>query len=311
MNYREVIKKNRTKTKIVLFIYLLIYTFIGLLLDVFIQGSIFHYFQNNNLIDVLKLFLTLKLIPYATISLFLFGLFSIFLSIKMFNKILLQGDNYIEITENSKNSDFKKLYNIIEELKISANMKYMPKIYLIEADYLNAFASGWNEKNTMVAITSGLFNSLTRDEIQAVMAHELTHIRNEDIKLTLIIGVMTNIMLFIVNNIIYFIGDNNNKAAQQARFLLFLLQFILPFITIILQMYLSRTREYMADSGSVELTRNPDSMINALKKIDNSYKNKNNKNQDKNLSRRVAYIHFPSSLFSTHPSIENRIKALS
>lgn len=97
----------------------------------------------------------------------------------------------------------KKLYNVIEEMKVAAGLSFMPKVYIIEADYMNAFASGLSEKSAMVAITRGLMNKLDRAELQAVMAHELSHIRHQDIKLTMMASVLSNIMLIIVDLLFY------------------------------------------------------------------------------------------------------------
>ena len=295
MKYKEIAALNRKKTYIVIGIYLMIYTFIGLLLDTVI-------YDKGTLIESLHSFITLEVIPKATIGMFSIGAIMIYISIFFFRRIQLSGEDYIKIEED--NQEYKMLINIMDELRISANMKYTPEIYVIDADYMNAFASGWNEKNTMVAISRGLYESLNRDEIEAVMAHELTHIRNEDIKLTLIIGVASNIMLFVVNNIVYFLNPKSD-AGKYAKMMLFALSFILPIITIILQMWMSRSREYMADAGSVELTRNPSSMRNALIKISGT------EHEEANDTRNLAYIYSAKdSWFSKHPSIDSRLEAI-
>ena len=300
VSYKKIIEENRKKTYIVLSIYMFIYIFIGLLVDVII-------YDYGNLTESLNRLITFQNFPIATVSLLVFGLLSIFISIKLFSRIQLSGEPYLEIKPDNK--EFKFLYNIMEELRISSRMKYSPKLYVIEADYMNAFASGWNEKNTMVAITTGLLNKLNREEIAAVLAHELTHIRNEDIKLTLVIGVTTNLMLFVVDWFVLMFLNGKSEGANKAKNILFILHFILPIITILLQMWLSRSREYMADSGAVELTRQPEAMANALRKISGDYKE--NKYEDTNPTRKAAYIFEPEdSFFSTHPSIKNRIKKL-
>jgi len=301
ISYQDVISENRKKTKIVLFIYLVIYASLGFLLDIVLLNE-------GGFIESLKKLYTFEAMPIATISLFAFGIISIIISIKMFSRIQLSGEKNIEITEDTK--EFKDIFNIVEELKIAAGMKYMPKIYLIEADYMNAFASGWSEDNTLVAVTRGLYNKLSRAELTAVMAHEMTHIRNEDIKLTLIIGVVTNLMLFVVDWLAFFmLRNNNSEGAKKARMILLVLHFVLPILTIVLQMWLSRSREYMADAGAVELSRDPNAMANALRKISEDYEESNE--EDSNTTRKAAYIFVKGdSFFSTHPSIKNRIKKL-
>jgi heat shock protein HtpX len=212
ISYKKVIQKNREKTYIVLGIYLFIYTFLGLLVDIILHDQ-------GGFLSTFKELITFKVFPIFTLSLLLFGFLSILISIKLFSKIQLSGEEYVEIKEN--NSEYKYLYNILEELKISARMKYMPKLYIIKADYMNAFASGWNEKNTLIAITTGLLEKLNRQEISAVIGHELTHIRNEDIKLTLVIGVTTNLMLFVVDWIVLMFLNGESEGAKKAKTILF------------------------------------------------------------------------------------------
>ena len=307
MNYKNISKLNRKKTKIVLLIYLVIYVFIGLLIDVVMLNS-----YDLSLFQALEVLATFQVFPMATFVMLVVGAISIWVSILSFHRILLSGNEYVEIKLDTRDRVQKQVYNIVEELKISARLEYMPKVYLIDAPYMNAFASGWNEKTSLVAISTGLIEKLNREEIQAVLAHEITHIRNEDVKLTLVVGVVANVMLFTVNYLVYFfMGGKNSKSAQNAKIILLVFQFILPIITVILQMYLSRSREYMADSGAVELTRNSSAMANALKKISGDYDMYDYRELDKNPTRKSAYIFQKGdSIFSTHPSIENRVKAI-
>lgn len=305
MSYKEIIRLNRKKTKIVMAIYIAIYCCIGLLLDVVLLN------HPGGLGESLYLLVNFIVFPKATFVMIVIGVISIFVSIKFFDKVLLQGDEYIQVDANSQDHASRQIYNIVEELCVAANIRKMPKVYIIQADYMNAFASGWGD-NSLVAITTGLMSKLKRDEIQAVMAHEITHIRHEDIKLTLIVGVLSNVMLFAVNIFVrMFMYGRREKGANAAKMILLLLQFILPIITMILQMYLSRSREYMADSGAVELMRDPDAMANALCKISGDYSANNYRNVDTNSARKSAYIFVKGdSLFSTHPNVKNRIKAL-
>jgi heat shock protein HtpX len=219
-------------------------------------------------------------------------------------------------------ADERQLLNIVEELKISAGMNYMPKVYIIEENYANAFASGYSQKSALIAVTRRLMNMLNRDELQAVVAHELTHIRNNDIKLTLFATVLANIMIIVLDvalrGVIY-----NRKAPPVLKIGVLVLRFVIPVLTYFLMMYLSRKREYMADAGAVELMRNNKPMITALQKISGDY----NTNKDEieipqsDDMRRAAYIFnidsvkgfksFLSGMFSTHPKTDDRIKELS
>jgi heat shock protein HtpX len=207
----------------------------------------------------------------------------------------------------------------------------MPKVFIINADYMNAFASGYSEKSAMVAITRGLLEKLTRSELQAVMAHELSHIRHMDIKLTLMASLLTNLMLMVLDFFFYSAlfsrGDDNNNRKSLASIII-ILRYLLPLINVLLLLYLSRTREYMADAGCVELTRDNQGLISALLKIQNDhaanqqpYTAAYQKNPHENV-RQAAYIFDPAQagikpgiesladLFSTHPSMSKRLAAL-
>jgi heat shock protein HtpX len=202
-------------------------------------------------------------------------------------------------------------------MKTAAGLRFMPRVYIIDANYMNAFASGYSEKSAMIAITRGLMQKLNRAELQAVMAHELNHIRHHDIKLTLMASVLSNLMLMAIDIMFY------NRLAL----VVIILRFLLPLLTVILMLYLSRTREYMADAGAVELTRDNTPLANALIKIHDdhqqnkaSYANAYLKTPHEDV-RRAAYIFDPiqagiepiksmANMLSTHPSIKDRLKAL-
>jgi heat shock protein HtpX len=118
---------------------------------------------------------------------------SLLVTYSMYDKLMLSGTQYHEITaKTAQNTAEQQLYNVVEEMKIAAGLRYMPRVFIIDANYMNAFASGYSEKSAMVAITRGLMEKLTRDEMQAVMAHELSHIRHMDIKLTLTASVLAS-----------------------------------------------------------------------------------------------------------------------
>lgn len=318
-NFKEILAENQRKTYFVITTFLLLYTFIGLLGDI-----VFHAGDKGSFSQAIYSLITFKVIPIFTLVMLAIGVISVLITVKMYDKLMLWGTNYIEIDPN-KNSNLghveKQLYNIIEELKISAGLRYMPKVYLIDASYMNAFASGYSEKSAMVAITRGLIEKLNRAEIQAVMAHELSHIRHMDIKITLFVGVLSNIMLLVLDWLFHLIAFSSSKRDREgnnataiASLIILVLRFVLPIITVLLTLYLSRTRELMADAGAVQLTRDNQAMASALLKIHNNYETHDY--QDEGMSvRAAAYIYNPvksllSDAFSTHPSLEKRLKAL-
>lgn len=303
--YKKAIESNSFKTKMVMLVYFCIYTVIGLLVDIVITNQ-------ETLIGGFQALLTFQVIPKATIIMSIIGVVSIFLVMTFGEKFIMAGMDYRVLDPNGDlTKDEALLIDIVEELRIAAGMSKSPKVCMIEADYMNAFATGWTEDNALVAITTKLFYTLNRDEITAVMAHELTHVRNGDVKLTLVVGVLSNIMLLAANIFtrIFMFGKDRKDGAQAAAMILLVLQFVLPLITMALQMFLSRKREYMADAGAVELTRDPEAMANALLKISGDYSD--NKEDDENSSlRSAAYIVSGDGWFSTHPSIKNRVESL-
>jgi len=316
MNYREIKQKNYQKTNIVIVFYILLFLSIGLLGETI--SSSFDIKNQVNLIDAMIITFNKikegKYIPVFTIVMLCIAFLIIFISIKFGNKILLSGSQYIKLNDKENLSHQERMVlNIVEELVISSRLRYMPDVYIVNEDYMNAFASGWKEQNSLVAITKGLLNKLNRAEIEAVMAHEITHIKNADVRLTLLVGVLTNVMVYAVDFIYYSTirGASNNKAMRQARIVILALKFLLPLLTIVMQMYISRKREFLADAGSVEFTGNADAMISALKKISNDYEdNDYDLEKTENQTRKFANFFDYKSLLSTHPPIKKRIENL-
>lgn len=302
MSFRQVIFTNQIKTFCVLVTYVAIFLFVGLLIDIIrINAPTL----SNGFLNLL----TLEIFPTATITLVLISLGIILFSISNFSRIMLSGSIYKEITPISTSMHEKRIYDILLKLIRASDLSFTPKLYIMEAPYMNAFASGWNEKNSMIALTTALIQRLNASELEAVMAHELSHIRHGDVRLTLCVGILSNILLLASNwMVLLFLGGNRNQGANSARMILLALQFILPIFTLLLQMYLSRTREYMADSGAAWIMQDPNPMVRALQKISQDYIQNDYQNVDTNPTRRAAYIF--SDALSTHPSIKSRISML-
>lgn len=306
MSKNTVLVINELKSKIVIGLFFALYALIGLLLDTIIYNmpSLSYGFYS---------LLTFRVFPMATTGMIIFGAVSMLITYTMYDKIMLYGHEYRQIDPSEAQGFEKRLYDMVYTLAKKAALGYMPRVYIINADYLNAFASGFSRDSAMVAITAGLINRLEEDEIEAVMAHEISHIRHGDIKLTLLTSVLANIMLFITNiGVMFFGGSRDSSGARAAKTVLFALQFILPIITAVLSMFLSRTREYMADAGSAELTGDRTAMANALIKIHNDYSTVTYEDEGGEY-RKAAYIFEPkslASLFSTHPTLQERLRAL-
>ena len=327
-DWRTQLKRNEHKTKWIIATYLAIYVCIGLLVDVFILQSVYPGARLNQYLNAL---LTFQAVPYATLIMAGIAGVSLAITYAMYDRIMLLGTDSHEITpETAQTPQEKQLYNIVEEMKVAAGLQFMPKVYLIEADYMNAFASGYSEKSAMVAITRGLMDKLDRAEIQAVMAHELSHIRHHDIKVTLMVAVLSNILLIVIDVLFYAVifgrnDDRRNGSDNRLFIVIMVLRYVLPLITVVLALFLSRTREFMADAGSVELTRDNEPMARALLKITEDhnahaeqYAHDYGQTAHEEV-RQASYLFDPSSIdpvrslnsaFSTHPSIEKRLEAL-
>lgn len=329
-DWRASIKKNQSHTIFVIASFILIYVLIGLVFDLYIYSG--HY-PHASLSQLFSALVTFHLRPTVTMITGAVAIIAVFITFSFHDKLMLLGTEYREITATTANTtEEKQLYNVIEEMKIAAGLSFMPKIFIIDADYMNAFASGYSEKSAMVAITRGLLEKLDRDELTAVMAHELSHVRHMDIKLTLMASVLSNITLILVD-ILFWTSltssrdSENNKNANALFIVIIILRYVLPLLTVFLMMYLSRVREYMADAGCVELMRNNEPLARALLKIQEDH----NDNQDAyavvytktphESIRRQAYIFDPvvagieahksiSDFFSTHPSVPQRLRAM-
>lgn len=212
-----------------------------------------------------------------------------------------------------------ELYNLLENLCIAAGMR-MPRLEIVETGARNAFASGIDEKSYSVTVTRGLMQSLSRDELEAVLAHELSHIRNRDVRLLIVSIIFTGMFGFaaqmawiLLRNGMYRGMYRRSGRNGDGRFMIFiaLLAGILwlgYLATLLTRFALSRRREYMADAGAVELTRRPQSMMRALMRIA-SHNRIPVATDDIALMCTVNNVPF-LGLFATHPPIEARIAAL-
>ena len=216
----------------------------------------------------------------------------------------------------------KRVYNLTENLCMSVGMP-MPKLYIIESDALNAFASGINEKTFAVTLTRGIINRLNDEELEGVIAHELTHIRNRDVRLLIVTIVFVGIFATIADLALRMLlngrgkmfssrNRKNDKGGGTTKLLLIILLVAgaIYFLSILFKLALSRSREYMADAGAVELTRNSLALASALKKISGHSTIREVQNDEV----KELFIDYKAqgffSLFATHPPIEKRIQVL-
>ncbi len=225
--------------------------------------------------------------------------------------VVLAGAKRIEKKDNPR------LFKIIENLSETAKLP-MPKVYIINDPAPNAFATGRDPAHSVIAATTGLIEIMDDKELTAVMAHEMSHIKNYDIRVSLIVfGLVSIIGVFSdLGFRLLFYGHSrrsDDRDQSPIGFLVIIITAILaPLAATLAQMAISREREYLADASSARLTRHPEDMISALKKLDTHGRPM----QSQNPASEAMYINNPlkkglfSTLFSTHPSIEKRIARL-
>lgn len=253
----------------------------------------------------------LLIIPMVLIGVAIWFFISYF-----FHTQMIQSATHSRPLERRENM---RVYNLTENLCMSVGMT-MPKLYIIESDALNAFASGINEKTFAVTLTRGIINTLNDEELEGVIAHELTHIRNRDVRLLIVtivfVGIFATIADFafrmLLNGSMSSSRNRKNDKGGGALVLLIILLVAgaIYFLSILFKLALSRSREYMADAGAVELTRNSLALASALKKISGHSTIREVQNDEV----KELFIDYKAqgffSLFATHPPIEKRIQVL-
>ena len=219
------------------------------------------------------------------------------------DKIVLRMHAAREVDADSA-PDF---YTMVAELARRAELP-MPKVYIIESPHPNAFATGRNPENAAVAATTGLLNMLTRDEIAGVMAHELGHVKNRDTLIMTMVATVAGAISMLANFGMFFRGQDNRGNALAT----ILAVIVAPIAAMIVQMAISRTREYGADRAGAEISGNPRALASALAKISRGAQMIPNPVAEKLPSAAQLYIvpAHVSELFSTHPATEKRIAAL-
>lgn len=242
-----------------------------------------------------------------------------------------EGDKVVLATSGAKpvqHKDDPQLFNVVEEIAIAAGLP-MPKVYIIEDSAPNAFATGRDPEHASIAITRGLREKLTREELQGVIAHEMAHIRNYDIRLMLLLAILVGTIAMLCDVFLQMLrfspsgssrrsSDKDNKGAGVVMIVIVILAVIFailaPIVAQIIQFAVSRQREYLADAGGVEFTRNPTGLANALRKIDGDH----DVLESANRGTAHLYIANPikkfearaSSVWASHPPIQTRIARL-
>lgn len=205
-----------------------------------------------------------------------------------------------------------ELHAMIRDLSVRAGIP-VPKSYIIDNEQPNAFATGRNPENGAVAVTTGLMRVLNKRELAGVIAHELAHIKNRDTLIMTITATIAGAISMLANFAMFFGGGNNNRLGPIAGILLAILA---PMAAMLVQMAISRTREYAADKVGAEICGDPEALAAALAKISNAAQRIDNYQAENNPATAHMFIINPlhvrsmDNLFSTHPKTENRIRAL-
>lgn len=288
---RELIQKNKRRSTFLIVLFLLVVIGLGYLLS---------YLSGDGGV-------------YVIIAL-LYGFFSIIGSYFVGDKLILSS---VQAKEIQKEDD-PELFTTVENLAITAGIP-MPKVYLIPDQALNAFATGRSPEHASVAITYGLRSQLTKAELEAVMGHELSHIKHYDIRVMLYTAVLVGMVIFL-SDILWRVaigGGNRNSRNSKGSGPIILIALLLgligaPIAAQLIKLAISRRREYLADAGSAMLTRYPEAMISALQKIAQAPKLNGHHDSIAHLFiyPPVKKASLRERLFSTHPPIEERIKAL-
>ena len=219
----------------------------------------------------------------------------------------------------------QKLVNILDALMVTAGLPNKPRLYVVEDAQPNAFATGRNPQNAVICVTTGLLEKLDYYELEGVIAHEMSHIKNYDIRLSCVVSVMVGFIVMLsdlFSRALFWGGMKDNDSDSKANGILMLIGLIFlilsPIFGSLMQLALSRKREFLADSTAVEFTRNPDGLISALEKLENDP----NQLETANNATANMYIINPfkknakngkkrsTNIWSTHPSTADRIEAL-
>jgi len=257
----------------------------------------------------------IKAAPFATIGAILWVL----IAYKFHQRMIDAVTGAHQVTR----ADEPRLYNLLENLCISRGIP-MPALRIAEDEALNAFATGLNQKQYSITVTRGLLQALNDQEIEAVLGHELTHIRNGDVRMLVIAVVIAGVISFFGEMVFrlffqnaYYGGfrrrgggdDRKGGGAAIAIVIAIVLIVVAWILSVVIRFALSRQREYLADAGAVELTKNPDAMISALRKIENR-----GELASANSAVMEMCVDNPrqgfSDIFATHPSVDKRVEAL-
>ena len=285
ISFYDQIRNNKIKSVVLMLCIFLIFVLLGYLISLAFDKSYFF------IIMVVAI---------------VFSLFYILFTYYYSDQIALASVNAFPASRHQH----KQYYDIVEGLCLASGLP-MPKLYIMRSDQINAFATGRNPKNAVICVTTGALEKLNKQELEGVLAHELSHIANYDIRFMTLAVVMVGIISIISELFLRSLWLSSGREGKNVLLLLLGILFAIfaPFFAMLVQLAISRKREFAADATAVKFTRSPTGLINALKKI------KNEKPMRVSKAMAPLFISDPfkkiAGLFSTHPPIDERIKVLS
>lgn len=289
----EDIQRNKVKSGLIVFAFLIIISLI-----------------------VYYICMALDLGPTSIVIALIFSITSTWGSYYYSDKIVLS----LNKARPASKEENQKLVNILDALVVSSGVSTKPRLYVVEDAQPNAFATGRNPENAVICVTTGLLEKLDYYELEGVIAHELAHIKNYDIRLSAVVSVMVGFVVMLSDwftRIAFWGGtrDRDDDSKGNAIVMLIGLIFLIlaPIFGKLMQLAVSRKREFLADATAIEFTRNPDGLISALIKISgdpNQLKVANNATENMYIASPFRNKKKSSNLWSTHPSIDDRVEAL-
>ncbi|MBU2523004.1 MAG: M48 family metallopeptidase [Nanoarchaeota archaeon] len=287
INFDDQISRNKWKSISLIVIIFLVFLLLGYVISMFYSEGVFF------LIMIISIIVSLG---YITITYY------------NSDKIALSSVN----AKEAKRADYPQLYHSVEGLTIASGLP-MPKIYVMQNDQINAFASGRDPKHAVICLTTGAIKKLNKQELEGVIAHELSHIANYDIRFMTLTAVMVGMIAIIselfLRSLWFSSGDRDSKGGAILLIAGIILAILAPIAVKLVQLAISRKREFVADASAVKFTRYPNGLIHALSKIKDDQPMKVNK-AVASLFMSDPFRRKVSGMFSTHPDIGERIKIL-
>jgi len=288
ISFYDQIAKNKRKSVFLMFIVFLVLILLGYAISYAFDPGYFF---------VIMIFSVIFSISYLLISYY------------NSDKIALASVN----AQPANQAQYRQYYNAVEGLTLASGLP-MPKLYIMQNDQINAFASGRDPQHAVICVTNGALEKLNKQELEGVLSHELSHIANYDIRFITLVAVMVGMVAIISEMFLrslWFRGNNRDEGKGNALFLLIgiVLAILAPIVVQLVQLSISRKREFTADATAVKFTRSPTGLVGALKKIKNDKPMKVNKAVSSLFMSDPARRKFETML-STHPDINTRIQIL-